>query len=107
MFPALTQQREFAATLERTLVSGTRMDAIEKGRQFGPARVQARTRRGGLDRKAHLDVCRAELIAGKPPMLGQLGLQISQMQCKNGIGEVSMRSKISFISSGGMAEPSA
>src|SRR6202171_1705061 len=56
------------------------MDAIEKGRQFRPARIQARTRRGGLDRKAHLDVCRGELIAPKPPMLGELGLQISQMQ---------------------------
>src|ERR1700687_5554903 len=73
------QQSELAATLERTPVSRTRMDAIEKGRQFRPARIQASTGRGGLERKAHLDICRRELVSRKPPMLAELGLQITQM----------------------------
>src|SRR6266849_4961990 len=77
-FLGLTQEREFASTLERTLVSRTRMDTIEKGRQFRPARVQTHTRRGGLDRKAHLDVCCGELIARKPPLPGELGFHVSQ-----------------------------
>jgi hypothetical protein len=41
------------------------MDAIEKGRETRPARIQAPTGRGSLERKTHLDVCRGEFFGSR------------------------------------------
>src|SRR5580698_2604451 len=68
-----------ATAFERTLVRVARMNAIEEGHQMGTAGVQARARRSGLQRKAHLHVRRGKFLAREPGSRRKLGLHVIQM----------------------------
>src|SRR5690349_12584258 len=61
-----------AAAFECTLVGRPGVDALQVREQLRPARVEPGALRGGLDRKAHLHVGDAELVAGEPFALAEL-----------------------------------
>ena len=61
------------------------MDLLQEGHQLRPARIEASALRRGLDRKAHLDVGRAELAAGEPFALRQLGLHVVEVAFQVGL----------------------
>src|SRR5438128_6343083 len=75
------------APLERLLVRRPRVDAVEERHELRPARVEAAARRGGLQREAHLDVGRSEVVAREPRGLPELALDEVEVQLDLGIDE--------------------
>ena len=72
-------QFERAAALQGAPVGRARADAPEKIHELRAACVQARSRRGCLERKAHLDVGGRERLSGKPLALVELCLEVIEV----------------------------
>src|SRR5437879_4501755 len=75
------------APLERLLVRRPRVDAVEERHEIRPARVEAAARRRGLQREAHLDVGRGEVLAREPDAFSELTLDEVEVQLDLGIDE--------------------
>ncbi len=95
----------------------------------GRALVEPAARHGRLEGEAHLHVGRGKLAVEKPVARGELRFQVIEMELelraderghhalggscappaarRTASGRATTRSKMSFISSGGIAEPSA
>src|SRR5581483_8426562 len=69
---ALAPDLIWAALLQRALIRGSRMDAIQKRHRLGMTLLKAAARRGRFQWKAHLDVGGGEFVAGEPVALRKL-----------------------------------
>ena len=73
-------QRVGAAALERALIGGPRVDALQEGGEFRPAVERVPAHRCRLHRKAHHDVGAAKVVAREPRRFGERTFPVIHVQ---------------------------